>query len=38
VVTLVGTVDTAAERNLAVQVAQDIQGVAKVDASGIKTS
>lgn len=36
VVSLKGTVDSAAERELAVRVAQDVRGVKKVDASGLK--
>lgn len=36
VVSLKGVVDSTAERELAVRVAQDIRGVKKVDASGLK--
>ncbi len=37
VVSLQGVVDSAAERELAVRVAQDVRGVKKVDASGLKS-
>jgi hyperosmotically inducible protein len=38
VVSLQGVVDSTAERELAIRVAQDIRGVKKVDASSLKTS
>ena len=38
VVTLQGVVDSTAERELAIRVAQDIRGVKKVDASSLKNS
>lgn len=36
VVSLAGTVDTAAERDLVVEVAGDVRGVKRVDATGLK--
>ena len=36
VVSLNGMVDSTAERELAVRVAQDVRGVKKVEASGLK--